>query len=439
MDIDGIKRGFGPAGQGQPEEKGLLLKSQSAATDRLRVCVVSINYPPEQTAIAPYSGTLAAALAMSGHDVTALVAHPHYPEWEIWPGYGQWRSVDQLDGVRVDRRLHYVPQPPRGLRRLLSEISFGVRLFFARMGSPDVVLAVSPALFSTALVALRLKLTPRRPRLIVWVQDIYSLGLAETGEGGGIAQTVTRWVEGLTLRAADRVVVLHQRFADFVTNELGVDPSRVVVHRNWTHLPPMDPVDPAQAKAALGWPTDKTLAVHTGNMGSKQGLENVVDAARLADMRGEAIQFVLVGDGGERRSLEEYGRGVTRLSFVDPLDEEKYHLALNAADILVVNEKPGVSAMSMPCKLTSYFDAGKPVVAATDPNGITASEISTANAGIVVPAGDAEALLAAIEQIRNHPNEARAYGNNGRQHRENVLDEGLAIDNWMRLIATVVG
>jgi glycosyltransferase involved in cell wall biosynthesis len=275
--------------------------------------------------------------------------------------------------------------------------------------------------------------------LIVWVQDIYSLGLAETGEGGGIAHTITRRVEGLTLRAADRVVVLHQRFADFVTNELGVDPSRVVVHRNWTHLPPMDPVDPVQAKTALGWPTDKTLAVHTGNMGSKQGLENVVDAARLADMRGEAIQFVLVGDGGERRSLEEYGRGVTRLSFVDPLDDEKYHLALNAADILVVNEKPGVSAMSMPCKLTSYFDAGKPVVAATDPNGITASEISTANAGIVVPAGDAEALLAAIEQIRNHPNEARAYGNNGRQHRENVLDEGLAIDNWMRLIATVVG
>jgi colanic acid biosynthesis glycosyl transferase WcaI len=411
----------------------------AAATDSpIGVCLVSLNYPPEQTAIAPYSGALAAALAAAGHKVTALVAHPHYPDWKIRPGYGQWRSVEQLEGVRVDRRLHYVPQPPRGLRRLLSEISFGLRLCVARMGSPDVVIALSPALFSTALVALRLKLTPRRPPLIVWVQDIYSLGLAETGEGGGIAQSITRWVEGSTLRAADRVVVLHQRFADFVTTELGVEPSRVVVHRNWTHLPPSESVDPAYAKAALGWPTDRTLAVHTGNMGAKQGLENVVDAARLAETRDDPIHFVLVGDGGERHQLEQYGRGVSRLSFVDPLDDTKYHLALNAADVLVVNEKPGVSAMSMPCKLTSYFDAGKPVVAATDPNGITASEIAMAKAGIVVSAGDAEALLSAIRLLDTNPKDAKAYGLNGRRHREQVLDERTAMDNWRSLITSVL-
>jgi colanic acid biosynthesis glycosyl transferase WcaI len=404
----------------------------------VRVCLISLNYPPEQTSVAPYSGGLAAALAASGHQVTAVVAHPHYPDWEIWPGYGDWRTVEHLDGVRVDRRLHYVPQPPRGIRRLLSEISFGMRLVFTRLGSTDVTIALSPALFATALVALRLKLTPRRSPLIVWVQDIYALGLAETGEGGGIAQSIARFVEGRTLRAADRVVVLHQRFADFVTTELGVDPARVVVHRNWTHLPPSDPVDPSYAKAALGWPTDKTLAVHTGNMGAKQGLENFLDAARLADLNDEPIHFILVGDGGERRHLEEYGRGISRLSFVDPLDDEKYHLALNAADVLVVNEKPGVSAMSMPCKMTSYFDAAKPVVAATDLNGITASEITMANAGLVVPAGNAEALLDAIKELRNHPADAAVYGRSGRAHREAVLDHRIAMDNWRALVGSVV-
>ena len=402
------------------------------------VCIVSLNYPPEQTAIAPYSGALAAELAASGDSVTALVAHPHYPEWKIWPGYGQWRTLQLIEGVHVDRRRHYVPQPPRGIRRLISELSFGMRLTFARMGSPSVLVALSPALFSTALVALRLRLTPNRPPLIVWVQDIYSLGLAETGEGGGIARKITRWVESRTLRAADRVVVLHPRFADFVTTQLGVEPQRVVVHRNWTHLPPSDPVDSSYAKSALGWPTDKTLAVHTGNMGAKQGLENIVDAARIADMKDLPIHFVLVGDGGERRSLEEYGQGVSRLTFVDPLDDDGYHLALNAADVLIVNEKPGVSAMSMPCKLTSYFDASKPVVAATDLLGITASEIALANAGVVVAAGDARALLDAILELRNHPDDATAYGLNGRRHREAVLDECAAMANWKALITSVI-
>jgi len=402
------------------------------------VCVVSLHYPPEQTANAPYIGTLAAALAASGHEVTALVGHPHYPDWKIWAGYGAWRSVEQLEGVRVDRRLHYVPRPPRGIRRLVSELSFGLRVSFARMGSPGLVIALSPALFSTALVALRLRLTPRRPPLIIWVQDIYSLGLAETGEGGGLARVIMRWIEGLTLRAADRVVVLHPRFADFVTTHLGVAPSRVVVHRNWTHLPPSDPVDPVKAKAALGWPTDKTLAVHTGNMGAKQGLENIVDAARIADTRDAPVHFILVGDGGERTHLEEYGRGVSRLSFVDPLDDEKYHLALNAADVLVVNEKPGVSAMSMPCKMTSYFDAGKAVVAATDLIGITASEIAEANAGVVVPAGDPKVLLDAIVELGSHPEAATVYGLNGRRHREAVLDERTAMESWDTLIKSVV-
>lgn len=401
------------------------------------ICLVSLNYPPEQTAIAPYSGALAASLAASGHNVTALVAHPHYPEWQIWPGYGQWKSVQQIDGVAVTRLRHYVPQPPRGVRRLLSELTFGVRLLFARMGSPDVVIALSPALFATAIVALRLRLTPRRPALIVWVQDIYSLGLAETGEGGGGTQRIMRWVEGITLRAADRVVVLHQRFADFVVSELGIDPERVVVHRNWTHLPPSEPVDPARARAVLGWPTDATLAVHTGNMGAKQGLENFVDAARMADQQEAPVHFVLVGDGGERRQLEDYGQGISRLSFVESLDDEKYHLALNAADVLVVNEKPGVSAMSMPCKLTSYFDAGKPVVAATDVNGITASEIGLADAGIVVQAGDAGALLEAVTELRRRPDAASAYGRNGRRHREAVLNEQTAMDQWTALVATV--
>ena len=402
------------------------------------VCVISLHYPPEQTAIAPYSGALAAELAASGDNVTALVAHPHYPEWKTWAGYGQWRTLQQLEGVQVDRRRHYVPRPPRGIRRLASELSFGLRLSLARMGSPSVVIALSPALFSTALVALRLRLTPKRPPLIVWVQDIYTLGLEEIGEGGGMARRITQWVEGRTLQAADRVVVLHPRFADFVTTQLGVAPQRVVVFRNWTHLPPSDPVDPGHARAALGWTTDKTLAVHTGNMGAKQGLENIVDAARIADMRDLPIQFVLVGDGGERRRLEEYSRGVSRISFVDLLDDEKYHLALNAADVLIVNEKSGVSSMAMPCKLTSYFDAGKPVVAATDLLGITASEIALANAGIVVPAGNASALLDAIVALRNNPEDAANFGLNGRRHREAVLDERTAMENWKALISSVV-
>ena len=401
---------------------------------RRHVSMLSLHYPPELTGNAPYVGALATGLSHCGLEVDAHVGHPHYPEWRVRPGYGQWTSTETSNGVRVTRRRHYVPRPPRGIRRLASELSFGVRLIGARWGSPDLVLALSPALFSTAIATLRVRLGWRRPPIIVWVQDLYSLGIDETGEGNRIVAHVTRWVESRSLRAAYRVVVIHPRFAEFVTGELGVDPARVTVIRNWTHLPAPPVLDGATSRSALGWPSDLTVAVHTGNMGAKQGLENLVDAAVLADAIDAPVQFILVGDGGERAALQIRAAGVKHITFVDPLDEDDYHRALAAADVLLVNEKTGVSSMAVPSKLTSYFDAARPIIAATDPGGTTASEIDASGAGIVVAAGDPAALLRAVMGLRGDSATSQLLGGRGRLYRERVLDARSAIEAFRNLI-----
>jgi len=400
---------------------------------------MSMHYPPDATGIAPYAGSLAAGLSNRGHPVTAYVAHPFYPEWRIRDGYGQWRRLENIDRVEVRRLLHFVPRPPRGVRRLLSEISFGLRLLVSRLPSDSVVIAVSPALFSIALVALRIRATPRRwrPSLVVWVQDIYTLGLVETKEGGGLSTAITQMVEKFSLRSADRVIAIHPRFAEYLHDTLGVDSERITVIRNWTHLEPSPAVSQQEARTALGWPTDVFLAVHTGNMGAKQGLHNVVAAARLADEQQAPIKFVLVGDGGERAALERLAEGIERIQFVDPLGDADYRCALAAADCLVVNELPGVAEMAVPSKLTSYFDATRPVLAATDPKGITAGEVKQAQAGVVIPAGDPQALLDKALQISEDRERAAVYGTAGRRYRMEVLDPDAAITAFEKVIREV--
>lgn len=135
--------------------------------------------------------------------------------------------------------------------------------------------------------------------------------------------------------------------------------------------------------------------------------------------------------------LEERARGISRITFVDPLDDDEYRLALGAADVLVVNEKPGVSAMAVPSKLTSYFDSGRPVVGATDPGGITAAEVEAADAGVIVQAGEPEALLDAIVQLAADPETAARFGSNGRRYRTSVLDQDTAIERWTSVIEHV--
>lgn len=401
------------------------------------VTLLGVNYPPEPTGISPYTGAMARGLTGRGYRTHVVTTHPHYPEWSVAEGYGQWSRSEHLDGVDVHRVLHYVPQNPNGIRRLLSELSFGGRLLTTQWGKSDAVVAVSPALFASALAALKHKASRRRAPFVVWVQDLYWLGLSETGQGNGVAGRVIKLVEGWLLRQATQVVVIHDRFKQRVVDDFGVDPDRVTVVRNWTHLATAGEIDREAARARRGW-GDEIVVLHAGNMGVKQGLDNVLDAAQLAADRNASVRFVLMGSGSERARLREAGAAIPTLEFVDPLPDQEFTEALAAADVLLVNEKVGVSEMAVPSKLTSYFSTGRPVVAATDIRGITADEIRAANAGVVVAAGRPDELLDSIVDLGGDPTRCDKLGRNGRHYRQTVLDETFAIDQFATLLSLLI-
>lgn len=401
------------------------------------VTVLGMNYPPEPTGISPYTGALSHGLVRRGFRVSVVTAHPHYPDWRVAPGYGQWSRREHMAGVSLRRLKHYVPSQPTGVRRLLSELSFGGRLLLSSWHRPRAIVSVSPALFSTAMAAMRARILHRNAPFVVWVQDLYWLGMSETGQGHGKAGRVIRKVEGWLLRHADRVVVIHDRFKARIVGDFGVAPEKVEVIRNWTHIPPLPPIDRAAARERLGW-GDELVVLHAGNMGVKQGLDNVLDAAQLASDRGTRVRFVLLGSGGEQPRLRAEGANISTLQFIDPLPDAAFSEALVAADVLLVNERVGVSEMAVPSKLTSYFSTGRPVLAATDVRGITADEVRAAEAGIVVRAGDAEELLAGALSLGNDRETATRLGENGRRYRQTVLDEAHAIDRFATLLRRLI-
>lgn len=402
-----------------------------------RIAFIGLNYYPEHTGIAPYTTAMARGLVRRRRSVRVFTTHPHYPDWRVRDGYGHWILDEIIDNVQVRRARHFVPGKPRGIARLLSELSFGVRAVFTRWGRPDAIVLVSPALFSSVLVMLRNRLSRNRVPVVVWVQDLYTLGLAETGQGSGLSLRVARVAEGWLLRAADRVVVIHDRFASRVKEDFRVPAQHIAVVRNWTHLRQEVATDIAAARERFGWSDGETIVLHTGNMGVKQGLNNVIEAAKLADSLGSPIRFVLLGDGSERERLEHLATGVKAIQFIRPLDDVGFSQALAGANVLLVNELPGVAEMAVPSKLTSYFAAARPVLAATDSTGITADEVRGAEAGVVVPAGAPSALLDAALALRADADARHRFGTAGRRYRETVLDEEHAVDCFVRIIDEV--
>lgn len=403
----------------------------------LRITIIGLNYAPEPTGNAPYTASLAEGLLRAGHQVHVITGYPHYPEWRIGDGYTGWSKAESVEGVTVKRLRHYVPRSADPIARMHMELSFGVRAMFAKWANPDVVLLVSPALFSSGLVMFRARLRPNRPALGIWVQDLYSRGVVETGTGGGMLGRLFTALESLILQSADGVVAIHDRFKQHMVASLGVPSDGVTVIRNWTHLPPAPAANRDETRARLGWEREDTVVLHAGNMGRKQGLENVINAARLAEEQESRVRFVLMGDGNQRRNLETMAINLTRLQFVPPLPSGEFMEALAAADVLLVNELPGVRDMAVPSKLTSYFNAGVPVIAATDEGSVTAGELEASKAGIRVDAADPQALLEAAEKLWNDRDSATDMGSRGLKFRRETLSEVAALSHYDEFITTL--
>lgn len=272
----------------------------------------------------------------------------------------------------------------------------------------------------------------------IWVQDLYSRGIVETGGNQGVFSKLALFVESRVLRSATGVVAIHDRFADYVVKSLRAPAESVKVIRNWTHLPQAPDSDAFATRRSLGWAADEVIVLHSGNMGKKQGLENVVRAAKHAEAEGSAVKFVLMGDGNQRESLMQMAGETSSLRFVDSLPQSDFQAALHAADILLVNELPGVKDMSVPSKLTSYFTSGRPVLAATDPGSVTAHEIEASKAGVRVDAGDPVALVQAAESLAANQKLARELGANGLQFRNETLSKTTAIAHYDDFILTLV-
>ena len=401
----------------------------------MKILVVGLNYAPEHSGIAPYTSGLATGLHLRHHSVRVVTGVPHYPAWSNFTGFTGWRRREAVNGVPVIRRRHVIADGGRGMSRVAMELTFGGASVTEPWDQPDVVVCVSPALFATAAVVARARL--QHVPVVVWVQDLYGAGARELGAHPAVSSILPR-VERAVLRSADAVAVIHERFRSHVVDELGVPADRVSVVRNWSHhTAPAASDTGTGTRDELGW-AGRVVALHTGNMGAKQDLQNLVEAGREAERRGSDVLFVLVGDGSQRGALTQLADGCPNVRILAPVDEAVYVDMLAAADVLLVNEHPGLVATSVPSKLTSYLRSGRPVLAATGSDSATAAEIRLSGAGIVTAPGEPATLLDATVALAADPEQCRLMGERGSGFADQHLSETAGVAAFEELLARVV-
>ncbi len=378
----------------------------------MRILFIGLNYAPEFIGIGPYSAGLAQSLAAAGHEVTAIVGRPYYPAWKAFPGSSAGWATTTEEGVRIVRCPHYIPAVPSGAKRLLHHASFaasalGPALRAALGARPDVVFTVAPSLMSVPVAWAAAKLAGAK--LWLHVQDFeveaaFATGLVEAG--GGVAGAA-RWAENRLLGLADRVSTISPQMIAKL-GEKHVPPARRYELRNWADdsivFPPPHADNPYRREWNLG---ARKVALYSGNIANKQGLEIVIDAARLLAARDD-LTFVICGQGPNRARLEALAEGLPNMRFADLQPIERMGDFLSLASIHLLPQLAGAADLVLPSKLTNMLASARPVVATALAGTGLADEVE--GCGLVVPPGNAAAMAGAIARLLDEPALAAEFG-----------------------------
>ena len=378
----------------------------------MRILILSINYWPEETGIGAFTTYRAEYLANSGHEVTVCTTFPYYPEWKVAREYkGRLTQSELRNGVRVLRSYAYVPNPVTSFKRVVHEATFVASSLLRAAASkrPDLLLVISPPL-GLAMSAILLSRMWRIP-YVFDVQDLQPDAAADLGMLPAWMLRLMYGVERAAYRHAALVSTLTQGMRDRIIAK-GVPEHRVRMFEPRADESLLDicPEEGVRFRQRYGM-DGKFLVAHSGNMGIKQGLDVILDAAELG--RGdEALVFLLVGDGAAREKLERRARelGLANVQFLPLLEAEDFRGLLAASDVCLVTQRKSVSDIVFPSKTVTYLAAGCAVVASVNAGSEVARTICDSGSGRVVEAENAEALLKAIYELRagNLPERRRA-------------------------------
>jgi colanic acid biosynthesis glycosyl transferase WcaI len=400
------------------------------ADSPLHILVVTGAYAPDRTGIAPLETELCEMLAARGHRVSVVTGLPHYPEWKVPQEYrGKLWMRETRGGVDVHRGAIYVPGRRTTLRRILFDTSIGVAT--ALRGLPirnvDLVLAVSPPL-QAALAGYFLALKNRAP-LMLHLQDLLpDLAVALGMLRNRLAIRIARGLERFLYRRAAAIFVISEGFC---TNLLakGVPKSKLTVVPNWTDTHTIGTKAAAgDFRRRHGILESDFLVLHCGNMGAKQQLDNVLEAAAIL-REDSSTMFCLVGGGTEKDRLRKLAAShdLPKVKFLPLEPQELLPAMLAAADVLLINQSAQVVDMVIPSKLVTYMAAGRAVVAAVEPSSEAARAIELAACGLVVRPEDPAALADAIARLKLNRDKAALFGQAGRRYAERNFDRELLL------------
>ncbi|MEY2544947.1 MAG: colanic acid biosynthesis glycosyl transferase WcaI [Verrucomicrobiota bacterium] len=393
----------------------------------MRVVVWGINYAPEVAGIAPHNVALCEFLAKKDVDVEMVTTFAYYPMWKksAQDRHRLFRT-DVINDVWVYRCWHFVPARVSAWKRIIHEATFVLTstLRALTLPRPDVYVVVSPPLL-LGMAAWFVTLFKRAP-IVFLVKDLQPD--AAIGLGMVRAGWFTRalyWLEAFAYKHATMVGGLSNEMLEAFRRK-GVPDKKILLFPDGVVVPDELPAR-GNFRARHRMTDADFLAVYSGNLGVKQGLKILIDAAEhLRDQPN--IRIVICGDGAARASLERsmQDRHLQNVTMLPLQSDRGYKELLVDADISLITQQSGSGNAFFPSKILMTLAHGCPVVTVADEESALAKAVRDGNCGTNVLPGDAAKLAQTFRDLaQDRPASAKAtagrqslreWGKNGRAY-----------------------
>lgn len=404
----------------------------------LKILIVGPNYAPEPVGIGPCTTGMAEMLAKAGHQVRVVCGAPSYPDWKVAPAFRGLRFRRAVENdVNVIRLPHYVPAVPRGIRRLLHLASFAALVALVVCAlmlwrRPNAVVAIIPS----TLAAIVAGSWARLFRLPLWVhvQDLEAEMAIATGQIGKsrVATRLARAAHRFALRS-DRVSSISPAMCQHLADS-HVSRHDIVEFPNWAR-PDVVPINRPSPFRAEWQVNRRFVALYSGNIAAKQGVEIIAETARLLAHR-EDLLFVVCGDGPQKNMLAQSVADCDNVRVFDLQPAERLADLLGLANVHLLPQMAGAADLVLPSKLPNMLASGRPVVATVDQNTDLGRELS--QCGLIVPPHDARAFAEAITRLLDDEALCDELGRNGQRRAAERWSKQAILEQFEREMCALV-
>ncbi|MCA9148943.1 MAG: glycosyltransferase family 4 protein [Planctomycetales bacterium] len=369
----------------------------------------------------------------AGDRVTVITSV--YDKSDLKPDRWYWqRTIDGIDvrvfNIRLSNKhgSHW---------RLVTFILYSLLSCWIALTHPANVVVSSSGPLTVGLPGLVARYLRRKP-FVFEVRDLWPDGAIQLQVlRNPVLIWLARRLESLCYRAASVVVALSEDTARHLRTEHRL--TRVCVIPNIADNDLFGACDRLHANTLPAWAQEKNLVVYAGTLGLMDDCEQILHMAkRLQDRDEDRIQVVLIGDGKERRRLEEQADQLSlhNVRFIGPMPKRELVPWLQQATcaLMCFRSVPVLNAVS-PNKLYDALAAGTPLVQTTQ--GWIKQMLSRESCGITVPQDDPDAMANAVIQLVKNPELRATMSINGQRIARTIFDKGLLGAQYRDVIATI--